>query len=603
MRLILLLCALSTPLCAWQSDLLKMAPDGKLEYFTDEEGNRLPDFSYAGYQLGEKAIPNVPVVYRMEPGPGDDTARIQALLHKLKYRKADKDGWRGAIEFAPGLYRIGGTLRMEADGIVLRGSGSGRNPRNNTVFMRPVGNRSPVVVIGDGVDHQWEAPPSAVESPILDEVLEIGERVVQVKDASLFKEGERVVLHHPSTSEWLASIEFGGTAGDEPWKPGSKDIRYIRQIRKIEGNTITLDAPVFVRMEKELSPYSLQKAAGIPEPVKECGLENLRIVTQTLGPYDERHALDLVAFINAQDCWALQVSTQYFVRAGFILRTASRITLRDCEALDPHALITGRRRYNFCSMRSQLVLVQKGVTSGGRHAYVANGTTLDSGLVFTDCVAIDDKAIIEPHRQWSQGILYDRLILKEATPDEVRLGFYNRGDKGTGHGWSCVNAVAWNADLGPSHMWIQKPPRGNNFAIGVKAARITNEAHWDYPPGHVEGHNRPGLEPSSLYQAQLKDRLGNQQKEAPEIRFQPVGGVFPRGDRASLRVGVEPHQTALYQWYKDGEMIAGAENRILTLEILEPEDEGVYFVEVSYGNGNVRSREVHLEVTSAPPFE
>ena len=47
--------------------------DGKMAYTADELGNRIPDFSYAGYMAGEKAIPNVAIKVVVPVSIGDAT--------------------------------------------------------------------------------------------------------------------------------------------------------------------------------------------------------------------------------------------------------------------------------------------------------------------------------------------------------------------------------------------------------------------------------------------------------------------------------------------------------------------------------------------------
>ena len=53
--------------------------DGRLTYATDARGNRVPDFSFAGYG-GGAAIPDVPVVVTVPVVKGDSTARVQAAV-------------------------------------------------------------------------------------------------------------------------------------------------------------------------------------------------------------------------------------------------------------------------------------------------------------------------------------------------------------------------------------------------------------------------------------------------------------------------------------------------------------------------------------------
>ena len=50
----------------WQSSRVSYS-DGVLSYTFDEAGNRIPDFSYAGYKYGAAEPPPVPEVLRRAP--------------------------------------------------------------------------------------------------------------------------------------------------------------------------------------------------------------------------------------------------------------------------------------------------------------------------------------------------------------------------------------------------------------------------------------------------------------------------------------------------------------------------------------------------------
>src|SRR5436190_732778 len=55
-------------------------PDGKLVYKTTPAGDRIMDFSHAGYMGGGVKLPDVPVKRTVKPSGDDDTARIQEAL-------------------------------------------------------------------------------------------------------------------------------------------------------------------------------------------------------------------------------------------------------------------------------------------------------------------------------------------------------------------------------------------------------------------------------------------------------------------------------------------------------------------------------------------
>src|SRR6186997_2641713 len=54
--------------------------DGKLAYKTTPAGDRIMDFSYAGYRGGGVALPDVPVKRTVKASGGDDTKMIQAAI-------------------------------------------------------------------------------------------------------------------------------------------------------------------------------------------------------------------------------------------------------------------------------------------------------------------------------------------------------------------------------------------------------------------------------------------------------------------------------------------------------------------------------------------
>src|SRR3954471_15002580 len=99
-------------------------PDGKLVYLTTPAGDRIMDFSYAGYMGGGVALPNVPVKRTIEPTNGDDDSKsIQAAIDDVAKLPLES-GFRVAILLAPGTFSCPQTINIPASGIILRGSGA-----------------------------------------------------------------------------------------------------------------------------------------------------------------------------------------------------------------------------------------------------------------------------------------------------------------------------------------------------------------------------------------------------------------------------------------------------------------------------------------------
>src|SRR5690606_11344985 len=105
---------------------VKVGPEGSLVYHADSLGNRIPDFSYAGYRAGSEALPDAPIKIRVPAlaDTADATDYIQAAIDYVSRLTPDENGIRGAVLLEKGVFRIGGTLRMATSGVVLRGSGA-----------------------------------------------------------------------------------------------------------------------------------------------------------------------------------------------------------------------------------------------------------------------------------------------------------------------------------------------------------------------------------------------------------------------------------------------------------------------------------------------
>ena len=97
----------------------------RLQYHQDANGNRIMDFSFAGYQGGGVALPSVPVQATVSPSGGDDTSAIQSAIDTVSALPLDANGFRGTVQLAPGTFSVSSTLNIGASGVILHGSGSG----------------------------------------------------------------------------------------------------------------------------------------------------------------------------------------------------------------------------------------------------------------------------------------------------------------------------------------------------------------------------------------------------------------------------------------------------------------------------------------------
>ncbi len=515
--LIITIAGAQTP---WQSELLAVGNNGSLTYHADSNGFKIPDFSHAGYKGGDKDLPEVATVKTISPVSGDNTKHIQDAIDYIGNLPKNADGIRGALLLNAGKYDVYGSLYVKYDGVVLRGVGDGENPAKSTIIYAR-GNtpdQRTVITLGNTSQINGTKQISNTKSNITDAKVDVGSTDFSVENATLYNVGDRIIIYHPASQGWIEAVNQGGvpypdpsapTDPDERWKVNQLPINYNRYITAINGNQITVDAPVFYTLNKSVSPCYIYKP-DMTGLVNQVGLENLRIDIETLGGENEAHAWQAVRYKSCENAWARNCTFIHFGQSGIITEACSRSTFTDCKAIDPVAIITGERMYNFNTyVYSQLNLFKNCYASNGRHHYVSNGTSSTSGNVFLRCTSDATNSVNEGHRQWTQGMLYDNHKEINLKRDFV-LGLYNRVAMGTGHGWAAVHSFLWNCDVDSNFgkIGLQKPPTGQNYAIGCLAKTITGNpvSATNFTKGYVEGQNKTGLIPESLYEAQLAER-------------------------------------------------------------------------------------------------
>ena len=497
---------------SWETDRAKPDGNGCLTYSSDENQNRIPDFSYAGYRGGGIAIPEIPTVLTIAPVNGDNTTHIQNAIDQVEAMPLDQNGFRGALLLEAGTYPVSGILRVEASGIVLRGVGDGREGNDTTIIIGTgdVPHQRNLIEIGGGTETRWAGQISGTRQDITSPFVQVGSHDFDIADASSYQVGDNIVIFHPCTQDWLEAVNFGEVNGDVPWSVDQFPIIFNRYVTAINGNTITVDAPVYNHLDRSLSQSYIYKydRAGL---VTNVGVEDLLVSVETAGEFDENHAWNCIELIQVEDAWVQNTTTEHFGFSGIITETASRVSVINCQAIDPHSIITGGNQYNFnCSDASNNVLFDRCYANNGRHMYTSNGVTRVSGMVVLRSLAENPRAASEGHRHWTTGMLFDNVTDFGSIPNNVyTLAFYNRGDFGTGHGWSAAHSVFWNCDArragNSAEIVVEEPPTAQNYAIGC-FGNVIGSGPFEQADGYIEGSNVPGLEPASLYERQLTCR-------------------------------------------------------------------------------------------------
>ncbi|MEE1013533.1 MAG: DNRLRE domain-containing protein [Clostridia bacterium] len=508
-----------------ESALVKEDSHGVLTYYPyTEQGDTLPDFSGVGYMGGSEKFPTSVKVQTVLPlgNMQDDTTSIQQAIDKVSTWEPDANGIRGVVKLANGDYYISGTLQISESGVILRGE----SQAGTVIHATGDGTQSAVLAVSGAATITMEETGRKIA---LDYV-PVGTTKLPLESTAGLSVGDEVVVVRPPSEQWIADIGmdasgiFAQSSTAVPWRARDYEFHFERKIVAVDEDSITIDHPIVMSMETKYGGGEVRK---VPENqrISQVGVECLTFdanydETEVSGStyIDEDHADKAVAFGNAEDCWAKDITAKHFINECVEIGSSAKyVTVTDCSALAFVSTIAGSRRYGF-EINGQLCLVKDCYTDGARHAF-AQGARVCGPNVFYACTSVNDYNTSETHHRWAVGTLYDNVIVSRG------LQAVQRGDYGTGHGWAGANIVFWNC--GAPHIGVMQPPTAQNFAIGISAVPAANTAsialqliqsinkqagtnfvYNGYPfagDGYMELQNRPA-KITSLYQAQQNNR-------------------------------------------------------------------------------------------------
>jgi len=486
---------------AQTSSLVSIGTNGKLVYTPDSKGNIVPDFSGVGYMNSESPIPTVAVVTTVSPLSGDNSLNVQSAIDAVSNLPLDNNGFRGAILFKSGTYQINTAITIKASGIVLRGEGFDGAGTNF------VATKTSQYNLFNFVRTSGTASISYTIKAITDSYVPIGTKQVTVASGHTFVVGDAVFVHRIPNDAWISLLGMNLLTSILPkdptttdWKADAYDMYSQRKVTAVNGDVITLDAPIMDIIDPVYSTGELVKFTD--NRIQKCGIENMRISSNYVSETDELHGWEAISFANIINAWARNIEVYYFgYSAVHITSTASWITVDSCKMLDAKSIITGGRRYSF-NVDGQRNLIQNCTTRNGRHDYVDGSRTCGPNVFYNNTSTIQ-KSDIGPHHRWSTGILFDNIVSNGSQDVQNRL------DSGSGHGWSGGQIMFWNCTAGK--MIVQDPPGDQrNWAIGCKSSVITNKGDWNTELlGTIESKGTFIAAIPSLFQAQLSERLGS----------------------------------------------------------------------------------------------
>lgn len=539
----------------------------------------LPDISYAGYALGAQALGHrVPCeVFEIDAQAGEAIGdKLQAAI-----AAAGRAGG-GVVRIPAGEFVLGRSVAVPHSQVSIEGAGSGKTLLRVPASYTPTDPDSDegLLTLGRtlGAWRQgwWSRTRilARVGKPISE-----GAHEVTVADADALTSGQWVAVVQyawPALAQQHSGGRWASTEGVPDDKAADRQFAfvYLRQIRQVTGRRVSLDAPIPTALDPANNPIVL-RAPGQPAWTtlqSSSGISGMHIVFEdnANGP-DGRPAGVGVLVDSMRDAWVHDVHVSNFPRHGIRVTHAARVTVSDSAVVDMQDDGSGGYGYGFTAFASQNILFWNNHAEETRHGFLVQRMP-SSNVVFANNRSLAARVMGDgSHFGLAQHTAFDAHTVGYGTG--LRLIY--RGPKSGGAHETAMGGVVWNlqGDGHPGGYYggalLMNPAAGTPaFVAGVSGMPVYDlgstrgngdpkhivpvapspamqwiDAEAPVSPGSAnrnvayEGIGRAGLQPQSLYQAQLKARSGG-----AVARFQGGCGVQPHKRRIKPRLYPGPGQ-------------------------------------------------------------
>jgi hypothetical protein len=500
---------------------------------------RLDDFSYVGYGLGEQPLGGDPcrrvIVIK---GSGDISAELQAAIDEAGKSPA------GAIVAIPkGEYKMSSAVSIPWDNVSIIGAGSGQTrilvPANYD--SHEASNMAEAVFTFGrklNTSNRVWTDHGAVVARVIGAV-DRGALSVVTKDASGVVDGSWVVVQQLFSQ----ALVDANSQDPDKWLANSTadhsifSFSYLRRVVKVAGNTVFLDAPIPRQLDPADNPIVV-RAVDAGAMHENSGIAGLSIgFENNIDPRTGRPHGTAVYFEGVHDGWVYDVHVANFPRNGLYADFSARITFLDCEVSGAQDKGGNGYGYGFLEGASQNLLYRNCRGENTRHNFISS-RSLTSMIVYNRCISGHADDPDDTHYAFEQAILWD----KHTQVNGNSLTAFNRGDESTGAYETLASGVIWNftgdgvAGSQPhgGAIYVKPSPDGDALVIGVNGQHLVYDNSKGntvspFVPGNLmpasaglqvgtgvgalgnvlyEGLYQAGLDPESLYEAQLENRTG-----------------------------------------------------------------------------------------------
>lgn len=563
---------------AWDSQLLTPGHEsGQWQRNTIELDGRswtLPDVSYAGYRLSEQApASDVPCKRFPVRGEGDITAALQAAVN------AAGQAGGGVVVLPAGRFTVSQSVEIPFDNVSVEGRGSALTHVFVPASYDQINGDYEEAVFTFGRRLSEWRQGWWNNTPVLADVVEpIAEQssVVALDRAGAVQPGDWIAIVQYVWPE--LARQYSGQ-GKRRWpaidgwpEAGAFDRRfafvYLRRVVTVVGQRITLDVPLPMGLDPKNNPIKLRKPDGrrnVPL-VRNSGISGLTVsFADNTNGKNGRPGGSAVLFDSLIDGWAHDVHVHNFPRFGIRASHSARITVSDSAIQDIQDDGSGGFGYAYTAFSSQNILFANNHAEEVRRGFMALQAP-SSMVVFSGNRSYATRMMGDgTQHSLSQQVVFDR----HETGYGTGLRMIARGPKSdrayeTAHGgvvWNLRGDGARGGFYGGALM--MNPVAGSSaFVVGVDGMPVFDlgqprssgnpdrvirvhsdpgvqfvEAEDSQASGAAnrnvlyEGVGQSGLQPASLFAAQLRSRTA---QGLP--RFSGACGDAPERRRVAPRL-------------------------------------------------------------------
>lgn len=472
-------------------------------------GGPLPDFSYAGYQRGEKPLPtrtpdvSVKDSGAVGDGKADDTAAIQ---------KAIDDNPGKTILLPAGRYKISKVIVIQKSGTVLQGEGPDKTIIVPSVSLQEIDPLpisypdtggtayaySGAFINVAGSSTYYTRDYHAVTEPAVR-----GDTKLQLAPGHPIKAGDEIVVIASDTSgQSLLKHLYRDDPSDVSKAGESYEFRHVSRVKAVEGTALTLERPLRTDLREEWKP-----GVRIFRPqVEEVGIEHLAFEFPE-SPYEghfTEKGLNAIQMTGVCHSWVRNVTIRnadsgIFVRAS-VFCTLTGIVVESERRVANRYGVAGHHGLSLTSLDCLCTDFQF-KTTFIHDLTVSNGSV---GNVFSNGRAPDMS--LDHHKRAPYENLFSNLDLGKGERMFVSGGSVSIGRHAAAGNtyWNLVSrsSVEMPEGFGPSRL---------NF-IGVK---MRGRGKPDAKGQWVESITPGKVEPPDLHAAQLARRVGGGTEKPP----------------------------------------------------------------------------------------